>query len=420
MIRVSGLTVIYQDGYRAIEDVELSVEPSSIVVLAGPNGGGKSTLLRVIAGIIPHFIPARVTGEVSVDGVNPLADPRPVWRILQATQQDPKAQVAGPTVYSEAALTLSLWGVPQQFLRRMALEALDSVGMLAHRDRPVHSLSMGELSRTALAGVLAPSPRYLLFDEPTSHLDPPAAKALGEILELLAARGHGLLIASHDPRVWSLATECYTLHARIRPGCPSLPSTPKALSPAAGEKALEIRGAWARYPGQEGWALRGASLEARQGELVALLGPNGGGKTTLLLVAAGIIRPRRGTVWMRHEPGLLPPDPLLLFSKATLAEEASGPLPAWANGLAGRPVLRLSGGELRLAAIALLLSRGRRLLLLDEPTTSLDPWNRKRVLETLQDLARQGYAIVYSTHDPVAADAASTVYRVEEGRVWRE
>ncbi|MCE4600497.1 MAG: ATP-binding cassette domain-containing protein [Desulfurococcales archaeon] len=426
MIKVDDLTVEYEGGVVALRNVSLEAGPGEITVLSGPNGGGKSTLLRVISGVIPHYIKARVEGRVRVDSVDPLRDPHGLKRILQATQQDPTAQVVGPTVYSEAALTPSLWGLPPGEVRERALEALETHGILHLRERPVHRLSSGELMRTALAGVTSVKPRYLLLDEPTSHLDEKGVDSFLESITRLREEGMGIVIASHNPRIHRIADKCYTIKVELREGCiegPPLPERKRVPQGVTrGEPVITLESVSASYPGAEEPALRDASLRIHRGEMVSLVGPNGSGKTTLLYTIAGILKPSRGTVRVAEKPALLPPDPLLVFSRGTLRDELKALntewVPDWASGLVDKPLLRMSGGELKLASLALVAASGRRLLLLDEPTEGLDPWNRARLAEALMDLAEKGYTVVYATHDRGLAGLADRVFRVSGGVVY--
>lgn len=244
------MTVAYPDGTLALDSVSLEAGGGEIVVVAGPNGGGKTTLLELIAGLIPHVVEAWVEGSVRVYGVDPTRDPAGAAFHVQLALQDPRAQVLGSTVIHEASLTLLLRGRPQGEALEKARRALAAVGLEGLEDRPTHRLSTGQLARAALAGTLAPEPSHLLLDEPTSHLDPQAAESLLSILRGLAREGHGILAASHDPRLWAIADECYTLARRIRPGCPREPPAPSRRSRGGGgRRVLALEGVWARYPG---------------------------------------------------------------------------------------------------------------------------------------------------------------------------
>ena len=188
----------------------------------------------------------------------------------------------------------------------------------------------------------------------------------------------------------------------------------------AGEPVLEAAGLVKRYG--ERAALREVSLSAGRGELVAVIGPNGAGKTTLLTILAGIVKPDEGTVspgplavgWVPQQPAL--------YGKLTVAENlrlfarlerAADPEDAVARMLgltglrerAGDQVSHLSGGNRQRVNIALGLLGGQPVLLLDEPTASLDPRQRERVWEFVRGLAGAGTAVVYSTHNIQEAEA---------------
>jgi len=422
MIQVENLRVVYPGGREPLKRVTLESPPSSITVVAGRNGSGKSTLLLAVRGLIPHVVEARVEGRIRVYGRDPARDPEAVSRLVQGTLQDPKVQVVGPTVLAEAALPLVVDGAPREKILERARWALETVGLAGLEERPTHRLSSGQLARTGLAGVLSPAPRHLALDEPSSHLDDEAADILLDIIKSLTRRGTGVLAASHDPRLWEAADRCYTIEAgEAREGCPrppEPPSRPRRGSPTGGVAAM-LRGAWARYPGSGDWALRGVDVEAREGELVVLYGPNGGGKTSILLALAGLLPLARGERRVSSKPGLMPADPLLVFSRGTLRGQA-GSVPSWAGHLADKPIYTLSGGERRLAALAVVVSTGRRLLLLDEPTDWLDPWWRTVIVDLLADLASRGYTVVAASHDKGLLHVADRVYRVEGGRAWQE
>jgi ABC-2 type transport system ATP-binding protein len=186
-----------------------------------------------------------------------------------------------------------------------------------------------------------------------------------------------------------------------------------AAAPERGP-VLEATGLVKRYGERE--ALRDVSLAAGSGELVAVIGPNGAGKTTLLTILAGIVTPDAGQVrpgprsvgWVPQEPALYGKltvaENLMLFARLEKAQEPGAVVKRMLeltglNERAHDQVAELSGGNRQRVNIALGLLGGQPVLLLDEPTASLDPRQRSRVWEFVIDLAESGTAVVYSTHN---------------------
>ena len=413
-IRVEGLRVAYPGSGVAVEARSLEVEPGELVALTGPNGGGKTTLLRVIAGLIPSFYPARVEGVVEVDGHDPRLGVNPGLAVYM--QPDPTVQVVGVTVLHEASLCPMLQGLPRGEALARAAWALQSLSLRGMERESTPLLSSGVLQRVALAGVASCRPRYLLLDEPTGHLDPWAGEVVRGLLRRLSSMGLGLLVATHDWGLVRVSDRVYTVNRGVNTGAWSHPQPQPPHKRSLGERMLEVDDLEVSYPGAPP-ILRGVTLEARQGELVALTGPNGGGKTTLLRALAGLLKPLRGKLRARARRRYLPANPLLVFSRPRLRDEL-GEEPLLPVGhLLDKPVATLSSGELQLAALAVVASSGPGILLLDEPTHALDPVNRANVTRALAALAEAGYTIIAATHDPWLIKASDRVYRVEGGMV---
>jgi cobalt/nickel transport system ATP-binding protein len=207
-----------------------------------------------------------------------------------------------------------------------------------------------------------------------------------------------------------------------------------------------------RYPGADAPALRGASLEVRAGEKIALMGRNGSGKSTLLLHGNGLLRPQQGVVrWqgeaiaytrpalraLRNRVGLIFQNPdEQLFAPTLLQDLAFGPLNSgaseqearqraeWAAArcriehLLAQPPHALSGGQKLCAALAGVLAMRPTVLLADEVTSGLDPWMRRNVLSILDEHVAEGGAVVLSTHElDVARHWADKIALMEEGCV---
>ncbi|MEM7049098.1 MAG: ATP-binding cassette domain-containing protein [Acidobacteriota bacterium] len=354
MIELRALTYRYPGAEQpVIEGVDLRIEESELVVVTGPSGSGKSSLLRTLNGLVPHFHGGKIAGEVEVAGRDPIAvGPRGMSNLVGFVHQNPEAHFVTQVVEDELAFAMENHGLDLATMRRRVEEVLDQLAIAHLRQREIDTLSGGERQRVAIAGVLTLQPRILVLDEPTSQLDPQSAS---EVLAALRALnddlGLTLILAEHrlervaqhadrvllleDGKVAALGPPGEALagsplapplvqlaHAlgwpsptltlketRRRPELrrlrQRLSSTVDPESPAAGGKepaseppAIEAQGLWWTYPGGvEG--LKGLDLEAPRGSLTALLGRNGAGKSTLLRALVGLIRPDRGRIRLR-------------------------------------------------------------------------------------------------------------------------
>ncbi|MEB3759352.1 MAG: ATP-binding cassette domain-containing protein [Desulfurococcales archaeon] len=420
MIHVEDLEVVYEGSQKpAVEGVNLDLQPGELKTLTGPNGGGKTTILRAITGLIPSFYPGRVKGRIEIDGCDPReCDPREkVFLLLQ----DPKIQVTGATVFLEASSPLVLRGVDRKTIMERVWEQLHVYGLLDYKWTHVYMLSSGLLQRTALAAAGVLRSRYLLLDEPSSFLDRSARTVLYSILDRLRGEGVGVLVATHDVKLAELADESYIVIRGVNKGIYRINKHHLNPPRQGGELVLKLEKVSAGYPGSRQLVIHDISLQARKSELVLLQGPNGGGKTTILYTIAGFLKPMKGRIIIKGRPRLLPADPFLVFPRGRLSDIIDDPgrisFTEKINEIYDKPIYSLSGGELRLAALAIVLSSGGDILLLDEPTAGLDPENKWLVIEAIHKLARAGYTIVAASHDEELSEIATRSYLVVEGRI---
>ncbi|TDB69941.1 energy-coupling factor ABC transporter ATP-binding protein, partial [Micromonospora sp. KC721] len=190
---VRGVRYAYPDGHVALRGVDLTVPRGGRVALLGPNGAGKTTLVLHLNGILTP-----TEGTVSVGGLTVSSDRGTLAEIRRRVGivfQDPDDQLFLPTVAEDVAFGPANLGLRGAELAERVDEALDAVGMSAHRDRAPHHLSFGQRRRVAVATVLAMRPEILVLDEPSSNLDPAARRELAEILRTLPVT---LLMVTHD------------------------------------------------------------------------------------------------------------------------------------------------------------------------------------------------------------------------------
>ncbi|MEU9338697.1 ATP-binding cassette domain-containing protein [Streptomyces sp. NPDC048290] len=386
MIRFDDVSVVYAGASGpAVQGIDFTVPEGELVLLAGPSGVGKSTVLGAVGGLVPHFTGGTLRGRVTVAGRDTRTHkPRELADVVGTVGQDPLAHFVTDTVEDELAYGMESLGVAPDVMRRRVEETLDLLGLTELRHRALATLSGGQRQRVAIGSVLTPHPRVLVLDEPTSALDPAAAEEVLAVLQrLVHDLGTTVLLAEHRlERVVQYADQVVLLPA---PGAAPVRGTPAevmAVSPVfppvveLGRLAgwsplpLTIRDARRRAgtdgglrerladraprpvkdsPGDSGVlaevralsvrrdrvpALRAVDLTVRPGETVALMGRNGAGKSTLLSALVGLVPPASGAVLVGgvvpaktpprelvRRVGLVPQEPRDLLYADTVAGE---------------------------------------------------------------------------------------------------
>ncbi len=434
-------------------EVSVDVEDGEVILLRGPSGGGKSTLLRCLNGLVPHSTGGRFRGRVVVCGLDTRTHPpRVLGSRVGFVFQHPDAQFVLEDVEAELAFGLENLGLPRPLMRKRIEEVIDQVGIHPLRRRRIATLSGGERQRVAIAAALVMHPRAVLLDEPTSQLDPQAAEdVLQVVMRLVAELGMTTVIAEHRveriapfvDRVWTIQGGSLrsqpprdamaesgprppVVDLGLRAGWIPLPiglrearrhavalALDDAQAPGAnGHGPVVCRAQDLRFSYGERTAVEQASFNVRRGEIVALMGRNGSGKTTLLKLLAGVLQAQRGRVSRQGRAAYVPQDADALLFAATVEEELRGvpseiaaPFEAWRS----RYPRDLSAGQRQQLAIAA-VAGSADLLLLDEPTRGLDPRVKAALTSFLRLRAEAGATVMVATHD--VEWAARTVDRV--------
>ena len=491
MIRFEHVTITY-DGATSptLREVDLVVNEGELLLVIGSTGSGKTTFLRAINGLVPHFTGGTLAGRVTVDGRDTRTHkPRDLADVVGFVMQDPRDGFVTDTVEDELAYTMESIGLSGDVMRRRVEETLDLIGLADKRDRALLSLSGGERQRVAIGAALTAHPRVLVLDEPTSALDPGAAEdVLGTLQRLVHDLNVTVVLAEHRlERVVQYADRVAVIRDAVvsigspvdmmldSPVAPPVVELGRALhwSPlplsvrdarraAAGTRDRlsslstpvhrrdqdDIVASTDRLVVRYGstTALRGVSIGFAAGEVVALMGRNGAGKSTLLQTFVGMSKVVSGSVvvdglnpgsmraadLVRHV-GLVPQDAADLLYAMTVADECAGAdgdsgaaagstlslLQSFAPGIDVEMNPRdLSAGQRLALALAVVLIREPKLVLLDEPTRGLDYAAKRRLIETLRRLAAAGHAVVIATHDvEVSAAVADRTVMLAEGEV---
>ncbi|MBN2472939.1 MAG: ATP-binding cassette domain-containing protein, partial [Anaerolineae bacterium] len=462
--------VAYGD-VAALGSVSLQIAPGEWVLVSGPSGCGKSTLARALCGIIPQVEPVGMQGQVVVDGLNTHEQPLAMLaRHVGIVFQNPGSQLFHLRVWDEVAFGPRNLGLDEAEVRARTEWALEATGLTDLIDRRPAELSGGQKQIVAIAAVLAMRPKVLILDEPTASLDMPNVdRVINTLVELHRNRGMTIIMIEHRlASALEHATRVLLMDAGqiVFDGSPQDVFNDRARRDALGLRRptrrkfsdgelmsarppsrergknplLALDDIWAGYNGHD--VLQGVNLAFYPRDFVALVGPNGVGKSTLALVAAGLRKPRRGQVRFadgrRPRPGL---DVALLFQNAadqlftdSVDEEvAFGPRnygcfqpvdhaqvlrEADLEALVGRRPLHLSVGQQQRTALGACLALHPGLVILDEPTLGQDWGHLQRLMDFLCHLNEAGTAVLLISHDyKLVHRYATTVLHMEDGRI---
>ena len=480
---IENLTFSYAaaKGRHSLENVSLKVEQGEFLVLCGKSGSGKSTILRHLKTVLTPN--GKRTGEILFRGV-PLSkvSDREQAEKIGFVMQNPDDQIVTDKVWHELAFGLESLGCDQKTMRARVAEMACYFGIQDWFHRDVCNLSGGQKQLLNLASIMAMQPEVLILDEPTSQLDPIAASDFlntvrkinrelgttviitehrledifpyadravvmdgGKVIADDAPRNVGkLLYEQHHPMFTAMPTPVRVFYGAAGVGeCPltvregrswlskAFPQTPQypaipapELSEETAPSALSLKELWFRYEKDSPDILRGVSAEVPKGNLYAILGGNGAGKSTTLKTICGICKPYRGKVTIFGKPidkyknrelfshclAMLPQDPKSLFVKKTVREDLEEMTKDKAlieetaatcqiTSLLDSHSYDLSGGEQQRAALAKVLLTQPKLLLLDEPTKGIDSFFKETFAEILANLKKQGITIVMVSHD---------------------
>ncbi|WP_439673961.1 ABC transporter ATP-binding protein [Embleya sp. MST-111070] len=494
MIEFRDVTITYADAPApALRDVQLIIPEGELCLVVGRTGAGKSTLLGAINGLVPHFTGGTLRGSVRVDGIETRTQPpREFAHLVGVVGQDPLAGFVTDTVEEELAYGMEQLAIPSAVMRKRVEETLDLLGIAELRHRPLRTLSGGQQQRVAIGSVLTAHPRVLVLDEPTSALDPTAAEdVLAAITRLVHDLGITAIVAEHRmERVVQYADRLVHLPGdrTVRDGAPAeiletcdiappvvelgrlagwsplplsvrdarrlaaplrarladcTPPGPRSAHSSA-DPLLTARRIIVRYG--DVIAVRGLDLELPAGQVTALMGRNGSGKSSLLWALQGSGPRQGGTVDVagtdpgRAEPkraralvGLVPQTPGdLLYLETVDAECAEADRESGAEAGACRALLDriapgidgtlhprdVSEGQRLALVLAIQLVAAPQVVLLDEPTRGLDYHAKRRFVRVVRELADAGRAIVLATHDvEFVAQVADRVVVMAEGDI---
>ena len=461
------------------EDLSYTFQKGKLHAISGPSGCGKSSVLYFLDGLIPHMYEGKLSGKLYLKGKD-ITDrlPRERCEDIGFVMQNPESQFCTFTVEEELAFGMENLGLSWEEMSYRMEKALDYVGMSGYEAFDLTQLSGGQKQKIAIASILVMEPEILLLDEPTANLDPESRKEifalisrltkemgmtivlvehnLEEILEhvdcILMLDGNGKVIASGEGEdVERLFMDNQVVYEQ------KFFHTPEDISTE--EVVLKIQNLQFAYPepGKKSKSgnrkiIDGLNLELRKQELLAIVGENGVGKTTLMRLLFRIFEQDKGDILLfgkpvesykkkelYHQIGLVFQNPENQFITNTVEDEMMFSLKKvkiseqekksrinemlhrfHLEGEMEKSPFVLSQGQKRRLSVASMLLTEQKILFLDEPTYGQDFENRHELMKDMCSLIHDGITIVMITHDlSLVRQYATRVVEIGEGKVVR-
>lgn len=480
MIEFKDVSFQYEQGNSKgkIENINLTVHDGEVVLLCGESGCGKTTLTRLINGLIPHYYEGTLTGQTIVEGIDVKeVSLYALSGIVGSVFQNPRTQFFTVDTTSEIAFGCENLGIDAEEISSRMEKTVSALKIRDLLNRSLFALSGGEKQKIACASVSAMEPKIFVLDEPSSNLDIESIRELKNVLREWKAQGKTIVIAEH--RLYYLMDIAdrviYMTDGHIKEnlsiadfrkkstgelqslGLRALQSEDfsRMQSVVSATKQLYIRDFEAAYKNafggkkQKQKVLDIPDLMIPQGSVVGVIGNNGAGKTSFANNLCGLFQNAKGCMSMEGKTYMAGQrmkicymvmqdvnhqlftesvlDEILLSldnadeEKATLEAEKIMESLHISEFREAHP-MSLSGGQKQRVAIASAVASGKQIIVFDEPTSGLDYRHMKEVAENLRELSALGKTLFIVTHDPeLIAECCNYFVFIEKGKVlWSD
>ncbi|MGL6197905.1 MAG: ABC transporter ATP-binding protein [Lachnospiraceae bacterium] len=432
-----------------LKDINLMVRDGEFVLLTGRSGCGKTTLMRALNGLIPHFYPGNIQGELRLNGASLLEmKPSELAGKIGTVFQDPRSQFFMTDTTRELAFGCENMGYDREETVARVAGSVSDLKLQEYLNKSIFALSSGEKQQIAIGSVYAMTPQLYIFDEPSANLDYDAAKRLAGTMKRLKEAGITVLVVEHrfyylreliDKAVWIqngtimreyTKDEFCRLDPKTRTENGLRTVYPEReineqfspdFIPDTSEPQLFVSNLNYYYQKEQA-VLSGLNFTAGKGDITGIVGHNGAGKTTLLSIMTGIMQERSGEIRYQNKKlsakqrrklsYLVMQDTDYQLFGSSVAEELTlginelkeENVTATLNALELSQYKEchpasLSGGQKQRVTIGAAIMKDSPIIYFDEPTSGLDYDSMIRVSGLIRELAKQGAIVFIVSHD---------------------
>ncbi len=435
----------------SVKDLNFHIKKGETILLCGESGCGKSTVTRLMNGLIPHFYQGCLTGTIKINGMD-IKD-KSLYEINEKTGsvfQNPRTQFFNLDTDGELVFGLENRGYPINEILEKKADTIERFSLKKLMKRNIHHLSGGEQQKIACASIYCSNPEVYVFDEPTSNLDEYAISEFTEQLQEIKAKGKTIIIAEHRlyflsqlvDRVFYMQEGSIVavynreeflalpieelnqmgLRTTIKPSLKIVESQMNKLDLS---KYLEVKNCKTVYKERNGKKNKSICVENVKfpiGEITAIVGDNGVGKSTLARAIAGLSKSSKAEIFVarkkvsskrrvklsyfvmqdvNHQLFTESVKKEMELSVCELSDEERDTIMNALDlaSLATEHPMNISGGQKQRVAIASAISSGKQIIVLDEPTSGLDYRQMKHIVQALRELQKSVDFIIVISHD---------------------
>lgn len=466
MIEFSHVSFSYQgnEKIKSLDDITLSINDGECILLCGKSGCGKTTMTRLLNGIIPNFYEGLISGTVSLNGSNPLTMAMyEIARRVGSVFQNPKTQFYTVNTSSEIAFGCENFGLDSKEIMSRVKKAAKDLQIEYLLDRSIFQLSGGEKQIIAFASVYAMDPYIYVLDEPSSNLDVFSIEKIKNILAFLKSKGKTIIIAEHrtyylkdivDRAILMdaghIIKECsmkdladFTYEQQMETGIRTVNLAEYPLkSQTAGitsASTISLHNIQFAYKKEKVLDIPEMTLES--GHITAIIGSNGAGKSTFVSCLCGLFKHIKGT--FKHDDLKISArnrikksylvmqdvnhqlfsdsvrDEICLGSKKFSDERLASIMSELdIDSLSERHPMTLSGGQKQRVIIASAMLCGKKILFFDEPTSGLDFSHMLQVCKLIKNLQTPDTFLFIITHDyEFIVTICDRIIHMEDGKL---